>query len=216
LESIPHFGSYTKSDISKLSILEIAKKVGFNIPQTIIATKKEQLICFKKHFICKPIYEAPKVIDGEYLLRPFTTEVKLELLEDEFFPSLFQEKIDALCELRIFFFGNKYFAASIHCEDYDETTDWRYIWAENKKIGLKKFDIPQEMLSNLKKLSTEIGINTGSYDFIVDKDGNLFFLEVNPCGQFSFLDVVFGDEIYEHIAQTLINAHNEVCNTHNL
>jgi hypothetical protein len=216
IENKPHFGSYTESDISKLLVLEKANNLGFNIPKTIVTTSKKQLNYFDGKIITKPIYEGPKLIDGEYLLRPFTTKVNIDDIEEEFFPSLFQEKIHALCELRIFFFGDKYFAASIHCEEYDETVDWRYIWAENKKIELRKFELSDEFLINLKKLSADIGINTGSYDFIVNKEGDIFFLEVNPCGQFSFLDVVFGDEIYECIAQTLMNVHNEISNTNNL
>jgi hypothetical protein len=31
-------------------------------------------------------------------------------------------------------------------------------------------------------------LQTGSLDFIVDKDGNFIFLEVNPCGQYDIFN----------------------------
>ena len=50
-----------------------------------------------------------------------------------------------------------------------------------------------------------IGLNTGSIDMIKSVDGNYYFLEVNPSGQFGMTSFPCNYNLHEKVADYLIN-----------
>ena len=60
----------------------------------------------------------------------------------------------------------------------------------NNKTGANfyKSDLPTNQIDNLKKLMKILGVNYCSADFIEDYNGNIFFLEMNICGAWWWMD----------------------------
>jgi len=48
----------------------------------------------------------------------------------------------------------------------------------------------------------------GAVDFKVDSDGKYYFLEVNPSGQFAYLEVNTGLPLMSTLASVLVHWHN--------
>mgnify|MGYP000623536185 CR=1 FL=1 len=53
---------------------------------------------------------------------------------------------------------------------------------------------------------TTLGLEFGALDFVVDGDGNYLFLEVNPNGQWLWLEDFLGFPISERIAEWLVSS----------
>ena len=58
--------------------------------------------------------------------------------------------------------------------------------------------------TKLNKLYKKLDLNTGSTDFMVDKDGNYVFLEINPVGQFQMTSAPCNFNIEQKIANYLV------------
>ena len=52
-------------------------------------------------------------------------------------------------------------------------------------------------------LFEKINLNTGSADLILDKNGNYIFLEINPNGQWAWIEKQTGYEISNEIVNLL-------------
>ena len=173
-------------DINKLKILKIASEVKFNIPKYIITDSKKNLTNFFKEtkFITKPIYEVVHHSDDKYKYSSFTEEIDIFKLNDDFEYSFFQEKIEKKYEIRTFIFEKDIFSIAIFSQKNKDTEiDYRrYNYAKpNKNVSYKlDIEIEKKILLFMDKLK----LSSGSIDFIVDKNNILYFLEINPIGQF--------------------------------
>ena len=57
----------------------------------------------------------------------------------------------------------------------------------------------------LLKLMKKLGLNFGSIDMIKAKNGEYYFLEVNPVGQFGMVSHPCNFSIEKHLAELLIS-----------
>lgn len=190
LEHIPSIGS-SNMTVNKLDLLSKAKELGISIPKTIVTTKKQKLKDFfklcKGEMITKPAWEVFIHPNKDFITDCYTSLVTIEdlkSLNDTFFPSLFQERINPDFEVRTFFLaGNFYSMATIRHQKSrnNDNVDIRRTY--NQKNRLLPFKLPHKVQSKLNELMSEINVNTGSIDLLV-RDGKYFFLELNPIGQY--------------------------------
>jgi hypothetical protein len=62
-----------------------------------------------------------------------------------------------------------------------------------------------ELSERMLKLTTRLGLSYGAADIVVTPDGRHVFLEINPAGEWFWLDDVFGPRaLSTAIAQTLL------------
>ena len=66
------------------------------------------------------------------------------------------------------------------------------------------FKLPDDIEEKLDKLYKKLDLNTGSADFIVDKEGNYVFLEINPVGQFQMTSLPCNYNLEQKIANYLV------------
>lgn len=200
---------YKTTEINKLNILLTAKQVGLIVPDTLITSNKTEVISFyNKHrggIISKPISDGialeHKTIGYIY---SYTKSIDVtNQIPEEFFPSLFQEKIDKLYEIRSFFLKDELYSMAIFSQNDDQTnTDFRnYNNARpNRNVPFK---LPANIESKLISLANISGIDTGSFDLVVNKEGSFVFLEVNPVGQYDMVSYPCNYNLNEKIAEKL-------------
>jgi glutathione synthase/RimK-type ligase-like ATP-grasp enzyme len=122
----------------------------------------------------------------------FTNQVKPEELENleglDLCPMTFQERIPKALELRTTVVGNQVFTASIDSQNNQKARDdWR-------RQGLfmikdwKPYELPTDVTEKLLELMKYFGLNYGALDLILTPDGRYVFLEVNPVGEFFWLE----------------------------
>jgi len=201
----------SRGQLNKMETLLVARRLDIKVPRSIITTSKYEVLEFYKSIgdlITKSINDADLLsYKGEEidLYTKVITSNEIEKFPDFFFPTLFQEKIEKEFELRVFFIENNYFAMAIFSQN-DETTsvDFRN-YNRARPNRYVPFNLPNDLLSKMKKLMKIIGLNTGSIDLVVSKDvEDYYFLEVNPVGQIGMVSNNCNYNIEQTIAKTLI------------
>ena len=65
--------------------------------------------------------------------------------------------------------------------------------------------LPDDVATRLLQLAARLGLSYGAADFVVTPDGRHVFLEINPAGEWFWLDDVFGPRaLSTAIAETLL------------
>ncbi|KAG9585819.1 hypothetical protein KCV01_g13671, partial [Aureobasidium melanogenum] len=105
----------------------------------------------------------------------------------ELAPCIYQEYVEKAFELRVTVIGERIFAAKIEDGAGGTFVDWRYETGRpNFRMTATELDASVQDL--IHELVRRLGLSFGCLDFIVDPDGELYFLEINPNGQFLFLE----------------------------
>jgi hypothetical protein len=69
-----------------------------------------------------------------------------------------------------------------------EWIDWRLV-TENHRDGVwKPLEIPPGVVKKTLEFMGSLGLHFGRLDFLIDEEDSWWFLEVNPNGQFGWLD----------------------------
>lgn len=202
-------------EVNKISVLELAQKIGFKTPKTLITNSKQELLRFidetPQGIVTKAIGNFSMIYSSQKeVLNPiYTKEVDKTFLQakcsETFTISLFQEMIPKLLELRVLYFVGSLFATAIMSQQTIATSlDSREQTSESR-YNLEPYELPLEIEAKIKALFNALRLNTGSVDLILTPENEYVFLEVNPVGQFSGYSRRSGFNISKHIASTLIS-----------
>jgi len=201
--------------INKLEVLKKASDRGFKIPKTLVTNDKSKLTDFyseNKNIVTKNFSPGVFIFDDNLILETFTKIVDEKIinsLPNKFSSSLFQEKIEKLFELRIFFINNDFYASAIFSQQDDKTKvdfrDYNFI----KPNRTPPFELDENIKNRLLAFMKEVGLNSGSIDMLVSKENEYIFLEVNPIGQFSQVSSPCNYYLEEVIAKHLIEISDE-------
>ena len=209
---IDYVGSYiSENENYKIQHLLLAKSVGMLIPNTLITTKKEELLDFyfenNHSIITKDIRYSIKINGTESKLVSGGTSIvslkMIEKMEHSFSLSLFQNRIEKTYEARVFFFNERLYCMAILSQNDDKTSlDYRNYNREkpNRCIPLR---LPFEIKTKVIEFIRKSNLRTGSIDIIIDKHNQYFFLEVNPQGQFDWVSQNCNYYIEKDIAEYL-------------
>ncbi len=105
-------------------------------------------------------------------------------------------------ELRVTVIGQSVMAVRINSQAHEHTkVDWR---ADQHLAGLyEPAVLPASVNALIFKIMARLGLVYGAFDFIVTPDGSYVFLEVNPGGQWLFLEEATHTPITAEIAAFL-------------
>ncbi|MCL2597661.1 MAG: grasp-with-spasm system ATP-grasp peptide maturase [Paludibacter sp.] len=196
--------------LNKILILQTAQKFGFKIPHTYLVNNKKHLLEIakkEKSIISKSINDPTTIVLENVKYSMYTTVLNdsdIEYLPEHFMPSMIQECIEKQYEVRTFYICGQCFSMAIMSQSNIQTDiDFRKYNLDmpNRFVPYK---LPNEMENKISNLMNEIGLNTGSLDFIVDKNGDYVFLEINPTGQFGMVDFSCNYGLHRKVAEILI------------
>jgi len=178
--------------INKIKMLNFAQNSGMKIPETLITSKKNDVVNFidiHKRIISKSMDINMVFYDKirSKLVHGLTCDLLKEDLDEipnEFPLSLFQNNIVKVVELRIFFIGNQNYASAIFSQNSGHTIQDYRNYDEDCPNRVVPFVLPKIFENKLEKFKKLSNLKTGSIDVIIDAKNNYYFLEVNPQGQF--------------------------------
>ena len=202
-------GSYKKEiHNNKIINLQIALDVGFKIPETFITNNKTDLIRFvdkSKIYITKSLFQSPNIkIENLVYSGVGTNILNMNSVSEFFAPSLVQEYIEKEIEIRIFFIKKSYYAMAIFSQSDEKTKiDFRN-YNEDRPNRSIPFILPPKILLKIKTFIKKMKLDTGSIDLILTPEGEYFFLEINPMGQYDWLSKDCNYYIDKKIAEILI------------
>lgn len=182
-----------------------ARSVGLNIPNTLISNIPQHIRSFVENqpTIAKNL-ATPWVVSPTETRAAYTRIVEPDWLQNngelEFCPVIYQEYRARKKDYRIVVVGDKTFAACCEpCEGQRE--DIRRNTTTGESFQACKFDAQATDL--LKTLMKRLSIEYCSADFMEDNEGNLYFLEVNTCGAWWWVDLLYDGAICNAIADYL-------------
>lgn len=195
--------------LNRLVTLDLAKKHGFITPYFEVLSNTEQFSgsFLDNNFVTKALNEGLyHLINGKSYYTYTELHDKNSFLNTKIpiFPSLIMNLIDKKFEIRTFYIDGHFYSMAIFSQSNKQTeVDFRK-YSESKPNRNEPFKLPKEIENKLDKLFREIGLNTGSVDFIVDENDNYVFLEINPVGQYGMTSEPCNYNLDDVIAKYLI------------
>lgn len=193
------FGYLSQKPLNKLKQLSVANKCGLKIPKTFITnSKKKAEEALGNSFITKAIQENLVFQDSSQILYQRVEQISSSELSEAFFPSLFQESVNKVLELRSFFFNKKFytiaFTSDVGSIDMRDNYDF---------MDYYKYTLPKHIENKLHLFFTELNLFSGSIDLLLDNNGDYIFLEVNTEGQFDWVSKLGGYNLNKVITDYL-------------
>lgn len=199
---------------NKFLQVSIAKEIGFNLPNNITTNDKKRLldftndngnnVVFKLHH--QDFYKVDDSYKGIYVNK-VTTDMLQEFKDEGENPVTLQEYIDKSYEVRYTVVGTEHFCCRIDSQSSSiSKIDWRRYDIPNTPHY--RIEAPDEIKTMVNRLIEKLDINYGAIDFIVNENNEWVFLEINPMGQWLWIEDLTGLEISAAICNWLITNEN--------
>jgi glutathione synthase/RimK-type ligase-like ATP-grasp enzyme len=188
--------------------LHVAQKVGFNIPTTLITNDPEQARSFiAAQGYDRTIYKSFLATEEEWRETRLLKREELDLIDSVCYaPVIFQEYIPAKVDLRITIVGEEIFAAAIHSQKTDYKVDYRM---EMSNTLIEPFQLPEDIKQKLRKYMEVLGLVYGAIDMRLTPENHYVFLEINPGGQWLFIEERTKQPITSSFANLLAKYHQK-------
>jgi glutathione synthase/RimK-type ligase-like ATP-grasp enzyme len=186
----------------KLYQLHLAEACGLTTPPTCVTNAPDIARTFITTTPGKKIY---KIFEGTGGLSATTTLVeprhidKIHLLRHS--PVIFQQFIEPGFDLRITVVGNELFPAKITSRIPEAQVDIR----ADENPNIVPYVLPSDIDLRVRKLVAKLQLRYCAIDMRVSSEGEFYFLEVNPSGQYLFVEIATLQPITAALARLLAN-----------
>jgi MvdD family ATP-grasp ribosomal peptide maturase len=192
--------------------LQVAHELGLDTPRTLTTNDPAAVRVFAKScedkMVTKMLSSFAIYDEGKELV-VFTNPVKPEDLADlsglSFCPATFQELLPKSLEIRVTVVGQRVMSA---CVDSQVSARAAHDWRRDGVRMLqdwRTYELPHEVEEKILRLMDYFSLNYGAIDIILTPDRQHVFLELNPCGEFFWLERTPGLPISEAIAELLLD-----------
>jgi hypothetical protein len=191
--------------------LKIATELNFELPPTLITNSPKDFLEFycqhKGNIISKNVGSSFNRIVGKTFCRYTEVVSKRDVgyaQSISYCPMIFQAYVPKQLELRITVVAQKVFAAEIYSQQTNHTRyDWRRY--DHHKMLYLPHELPTEIETSCIHLVEKLGLSYGAIDMILTPDGRYVFLEINPNGQYLWIEDATGLPISDAICDLLIS-----------
>jgi len=192
--------------------LKIAQQTNLSVPRTLITNEPAAALQFFDTCGGNVIYKTftayhRETGDGSYR-GIYTTRVRREDLQARsktiaLAPCLFQEYVPKESELRITVIGDRVFAAEIDSQKSPRMRDdWRRY--DHDQSLYRPTKLPREVEKKVQELMRKLGLVFGCIDMILTPEGRYVFLEINPSGQWYWVELLTGMPLLDYFTAMLI------------
>jgi glutathione synthase/RimK-type ligase-like ATP-grasp enzyme len=185
---------------------EIARRVGLSLPRTLVTNDPHAA----RHFIeevgiGKTVFKAfLAMMEAWRETRLIEPQDMAHLDSIRYAPVIFQEYIEGI-DLRIIIVGNQIFTAEIDARETSYPVDMRMSLGE---AIVRPIELPLEVRNLLLSFMRSIGLTYGAIDMRRTAKDEFFFLEVNPAGQWLFVEERTGLPVSQAMADLLAFLHD--------
>lgn len=202
-----------RAENKQLQLL-IAREAGLKIPDTLISqnpTLIREFVLKNEKCIVKP--QVGQLWSNEATKQLHTTgtsELPKSWVEHPKFedssslcPAIYQKEIQKESDLRAVVFGNHIECIEIKSTKADPELDCRATIIQGNAVA-KRTSLDVNTTRAIRHMMNRFGICYASMDFARDEDGSLYFLDLNPAGQFLFVEELAPDtRLLEQFARYL-------------
>jgi glutathione synthase/RimK-type ligase-like ATP-grasp enzyme len=177
--------------------LRAAHQAGLSVPRTLISQNPDEIRAF-----CAGRRMIVKAIAGTVKTPLMAQDVTPDLLANDaalrLSPAIWQERIDGTEHLRVHVFGQRIVAAHLSCPELD----WR---VHLEKTTVTRTELDPALEASLRDVMSALDLRMGIFDLKIDPNGQVWWFEVNPQGQFLFIEGMSGLPLADTFAEFLVD-----------
>jgi glutathione synthase/RimK-type ligase-like ATP-grasp enzyme len=198
---------------NKVRQLLKARDAGFRIPDTLVTNDAEaarQLLeLHGGHLVAKALY-SPLIEEDDEDSFVFTNELlsidESANREIQLCPLIFQECLSPKVDYRVTIVGEKILPVMVQQSGrVANELDWR---AEKEELSFLECSLPPDIESACRDYVRECGLLFGAID-LVEYDGQFYFLEINPNGEWGWLQKPGGVPVAEVLCDLMVRYDDE-------
>ena len=187
--------------------LWLARQVGLEVPKTIVTDGAEDVLSYfgaDESMIYKPVTWLA-TMQGEVL---FTNRIGREAIAQHAAeigraPGIYQAEVGKACEYRVTIVDDTIFPVRIHSQEHSDTVvDWR---RNHAALKYECVTLPGAVERALFEIMRRCRLRFGAFDLIERPTGEFVFLEVNPAGNWLWLEDRLDLPISDRIVAALLN-----------
>ena len=184
--------------------LQRASALGIEIPRTLITNRADKVREFVATHPGGVIHKAFRPVEGQTLMTKAFTPADSESLSSLYLaPAIFQERLRKVLDVRVVWMRGLVFAVGFEADP--GVLDGRV----NPDAPSKVISLPESLEARIAALMEALGLELGVLDFVVDDEGRFVFLEVNPQGNYLYLEYLTDLPITAAVADLLASASRE-------
>ena len=192
----------TRSAENKIVQLRAAQRAGLRVPRTLVSQDPAAIRAFcaslDQQVLVKTVAGSrrapltPGMVDAELL----ASDRALALS-----PAIYQEAVPGTCHLRVQAFGDELIAVMIR----SDALDWRFALASST---VEPYTLSADLQRRLRQVLQILGLRMGVFDIKLTPRGEPVWLEVNPQGQFLFVEGMSDTSLAAPFADFLVREAN--------
>ncbi len=193
---------------NKIEQLGRMNKMGFQIPDTLVTNDPKAAMKFYDSHGGEIIAKTLRASHGqmgkqEYVI--YTNSVSkehLSLIDSvRLSPVIFQEKVKKMSDIRVTVVDHHVFSTEIFSQNSPSTEiDWRRDTLSLKHVP---HSLPHQIERACINLVQAYGLVFGTLDLIRRESGDYVFLELNPNGQWAWIESLTGQPISDKLIEVL-------------
>lgn len=196
--------------LGRVAQIGLAERAGLAVPRTLVSNDREEI----RYFVASsPTGVATKVLGDHFVesepgklygvFPRFVTKADMGFLERvHLTPSIYQEYIPHVREVRATVIGKEVVAAEITKASPED------LWERPEEVSVRNHDLPVQVRRKLLKYLKLARLEYGAFDLLLTENGHYVFLEVNPIGDWAWLESKGGsvevtDKVVSYVASLL-------------
>ena len=195
---------------SKPLQLGLAQRLGFRVPHTLLTNDPGKFKEFYEQCRGGVIFKVMTqgALGSSAGKGVYTSLVDRRHLENlatiRQAPCLFQEHIPKALDLRVTVIGDQIFPVAIHSQGQEDAKiDWRQ--GKTARLKHEMHQLPPEIAAQCFELLKSLQLVYGAIDLVLTPQGEYVFLEINPSGQFAWIEAFIKVPLVETLADLLVS-----------
>lgn len=184
---------------NKLVQLDAAQAAGLDVPETLVSADPARIRGFLERMGGRLVVKAVRGTAAFSI--PARLVGAADLAHDaalEACPAIYQEVVGGSRHLRVHVFGEEVIAVRIASPHLD--------WRPDLAVPMEPVQLEDGLADRLAGLVSGLGLSMGILDLKLREDGRPVFLEINPQGQFAFVEGLTGLPLAARMAAFLAAA----------
>jgi glutathione synthase/RimK-type ligase-like ATP-grasp enzyme len=163
--------------------LALAQRLGLRVPDTLITNDRREAEAFVERHGGRVVHKTLSPPLHRFLptrrWQPADRDALDHLVHA---PTIFQEQVTGRRELRVTVVGQQLFAAEFEPRSIDGRLDL--------DCGYRPHALPAAVATQVERLVAALGLTYGTLDFKLSDEGEYMFLELNPSGQYLYVEIL--------------------------
>ena len=195
---------------NKVEQLKVARSLGFTIPDTCVSACESTVREFAQtrgQLVGKAVKHGFFHQDNQVRVAPtqrLAPDFATRLREYAHAPMILQDEIQKDYDIRATVVGDSVFAAAIYSQEHLQTeVDWRVWDFEHLDLRHEVIELPSHIELLCRRITAYFGLRYSAIDLVRDRHGEHYFLEMNPNGQWAWIEQTTGHPIRDALIDSL-------------